>query len=136
LTLEYERSAIETLGTTHPVMQSHISVGRKPPSKHYENIKTRIYFENYSSHSGAAEDSGVPTSETVVGRVVPAEGSKDRGSIEMRRTSQPTAQHHTLEDMSLKKLFLLLCFHNSSHCLPFKNGTGSLSRDVGKELLP
>lgn len=60
LTLENECSAIETSGTTHPLMKCHISEGPKPPSKHYENIKTRSYFENSGSHIGAAENSGVP----------------------------------------------------------------------------
>ena len=59
LTLKIECSTIETSGITHPVMKCHISEGPKPPSKHYENIKTRSYFENSGSRSGAAEDSGV-----------------------------------------------------------------------------
>jgi hypothetical protein len=108
-------------------MQCHISEGWKPPSKYYENIKTRSYFENSGSQSGTAEYSGIPISETVVGRVVPAEASKDRGTIERRGTSQLTAHHYTLEDLRLEKLFLLVCFHTSCHYLPFENGIGVLS---------
>jgi len=136
LTLKNECSTIETSETTHPVMKCHISEGRKPLPKRYGNIKTCSYFENSGSHSGATGDSGVPTSETVFGRGVPAEVSKDRGTIERRRTSQPTVHHHTLENLRLEKLLLLVCFHNSSYRLPFENGTGSLSRNVSKDLLP
>jgi hypothetical protein len=111
-------------------MQCHISVSGKPPSKDNGNLKPRRYFENSGYHSGAAEDSGLPTSETVVGQVIPADVLKDRSTIKSRTTSQPTAHHHTLEDQLLKKLFLLVCLHY----LLFENWMDSFSRNVGKEL--
>ena len=54
--------------------------------------------------------------------MVPAEVSKERGTIERRGTSQPTANHHTLENPRLKKLFLLVFSTIASTACPLKMG--------------